>query len=224
MPLIERLISVVAPHNCITCGSEGALLCAWCRPDTCPKLPETCYRCHALSPDSAVCQKCRRESPLKHVWIRTGYDRVAKELIQAFKFARSQAAAPLLAEFIAEVLPFLPNNTIIVHIPAATSRVRERGYDQSRLLARHLAQQTKLVHSTLLCRIGQTRQVGANRKQRLEQLKGAFRPTKEFLIKGADILLVDDVLTTGATLEEAARTLKKAGARNVSAVVFARKQ
>ncbi|MBI1857058.1 ComF family protein [Candidatus Saccharibacteria bacterium] len=141
-----------------------------------------------------------------------------------FKFERTQAVAPILAALTGESLPYLPENTLITHIPAATSRVRDRGYDQAKLLARYLAGSQGLPYVTVLARSGQARQVGSSRSVRLRQIEGVFRPVRGYLIKGAEVLLVDDVMTTGATLEEAARTLKKAGAKRVNAVVFAHKQ
>jgi len=115
----------------------------------------------------------------------------------------------------------LPENTIVVPIPTATSRVRERGYDHARLMGRDIANSNNLRLVTGLSRLDQARQVGAKRDVRLSQLKGAFRVSQRRLIVGAHILLVDDVLTTGATLEEAALTLKMAGAKKVDAIVFA---
>lgn len=224
MALVEKIINVVAPHACLLCGDEGQLLCDWCKPDACPPLPDLCYRCHKLSADSEVCKSCRRTSPLRHVWVRTNYDGAAKGLIQALKFERAKGAAPLVAEITHEALPYLSENTVITHVPAATTRVRVRGYDQSKLLAREIARLSNRPHASLLSRLGQSRQVGASRQQRLKQLRGAFWPLNSYMIKDAEILLVDDVLTTGATLEEATRTLKKAGAKRVNAIVFAHKR
>jgi ComF family protein len=100
-------------------------------------------------------------------------------------------------------------------------RLGSRGFDQSKLIAKSLAR-GRYKYSPLLRRLKKIHQIGANKKQRQEQLAGAFMAVNKYLIKNAKILLVDDVATTGASLEEAARTLKKAGAKEVSAVVFAR--
>ena len=105
--------------------------------------------------------------------------------------------------------------------PTATSRVRQRGYDQAKLLARALARQAGLPYLDCLARVGQTHQVGATREQRLRQLQAAFRVRRPNAVRSAYLLLVDDVSTTGATLELAATILKSAGARRVDAIVFA---
>lgn len=120
-------------------------------------------------------------------------------------------------------IPYIGKDTIVVPVPTATKRVRQRGFDHAALTAKAYAAQEGLLFMPALVRIGQTRQVGASKKQRHEQLQGAFRVVSPKRIKAEHILLLDDVLTTGATLEAAARVLKQAGAKTVSAAVFAQK-
>lgn len=201
------------------------MLCPWCMPDALHAVPSRCYICHAATTNSAVCKKDAYKSKLKHVWVTSEYDEfVAKQLIRLLKFERASGAAKAIAELLVDALPYMPKETIVVHIPAATSRVRARGYDQSKLVAKQLAIALGCSHQTLLARHGQARQVGAKRTERLHQLVGAFRPNKAHNIKNAHILLVDDVLTTGATIEEAAKVLKAAGAKTVDAAIFAQRQ
>jgi predicted amidophosphoribosyltransferase len=85
------------------------------------------------------------------------------------------------------------------------------------------AEQKKMRHASLLARYGQTRQVGATRQKRQQQVDNMFAVRKPELIKDAHILLIDDILTTGASLEAAAKILKAAGAKQVDAAVFAQK-
>jgi ComF family protein len=148
---------------------------------------------------------------------------MAKALIQRFKFHYAQGAAQPIARLMADTLPFFTRNTVIVHVPTATVRRRQRGFDHAELLAHQLARSLYLPRVTLLARLGQSRQVGAKRQQRQQQLSESFYPQKPYLIKGAHILLVDDITTTGATLEAAAKVLKQAGAKRIDAVVFAQK-
>ncbi|MCA9324597.1 ComF family protein [Candidatus Saccharibacteria bacterium] len=114
-----------------------------------------------------------------------------------------------------------PEDAVVIHVPTATSRVRQRGFDQASLLARRLARSTPLTHIGALARRGQERQVGSGRKERFEHLLSAFWVQRPELVAGKHIILIDDVITTGATLEAAASVLRKAGAKRVDAVVFA---
>ena len=223
MFIAERIINVVAPHNCLGCGSEGSILCGWCSNDAFLPLPPRCYRCYAQTADSAVCKKCRPQVRLSHVWVATEYKSMAKKLIYSFKFERAQAAAPILASYMLNSLPYLAE-AVIVPIPTATSRKRQRGYDHTELLARCLARETRLEVCSALGRTGQSRQVGSKRAQRRKQLQNAFHAVRPQDISGKHVLLVEDIVTTGATLEAAAKTLKTAGAKRVSAVVFAQSQ
>lgn len=224
MPLLDYLFSVIAPHACLVCLKDGKLLCDWCILDAFEPVPSRCYHCKRLTSDFATCLACRRRAPLRHVWVKSQYSGVAKQLLHSFKFERARSAAPVIASAMYETLPYLPVNTILVPVPTATSRVRQRGYDQAVLLARSISKHTGLNMEIVLVRLTQSRQVGADRQKRLKQLEAAFYIKKPKTIKGADILLVDDVVTTGATLEIVARNLKHAGAKSVCAVVFAQKQ
>lgn len=221
--MLDRFISLFAPHTCVACGREGSLLCLWCSNDAFDELPQRCYQCSVLSVDSKVCAKCRRTSPLSHVWIRTQYAETARELVYALKFARAQASARIIAQRLDEAVPYLPGNTVITYIPTATSRVRIRGYDQARLIAVEFASLRKLPCQRLLIRIGQTRQVRSSRAQRALQATKNYLPISKD-ITYRDVVLIDDILTTGATLEAAAKVLKGAGVKNVYGAIFAQKQ
>jgi ComF family protein len=156
-----------------------------------------------------------------HVWIASRYSGLPEQLIHTFKFERAQAAALEIAYLMHQALPHLRPGTVIVPVPTVTSHIRQRGYDHTDLLARALSRESKHAYDPALRRLGQSRQVGAVRVQRLAQLRGAFRAAKP--VAGKNILLVDDVVTTGATLEEAAWVLHRAGAKRINGLVFAQK-
>lgn len=223
MPLIDALLSVIAPHACLVCEAEGKLVCSWCALEAFPAIPSRCYRCQRLTSDFAVCSKCQATSSLAHVWIVTGYTSVAKELIHRFKYARTIAAKVAIANAMSDLLPYLSTDTIVIHVPTATSRVRSRGYDQTELLASSIARQKGLRNVRAVTHLTQARQVGASREQRLKQLANSFMVTKPHTVKNADILLIDDVITTGSTLESIAKLLKRSGAKTINALVFAQK-
>lgn len=219
--MIERVISFIAPHRCIECGQEGELLCEPCRLSSLSPPPSRCYRCHAATRQFSACDKCRRSISLNHLWVGAFYQETAKDLLHKFKFERGKAANKPISLAIDTVLPDLPNKIIVTHIPTSTRRVRIRGYDQSELLARSLAKQRGWKYKKLLLRKGNTRQVGAGRSERIKQIKTAFIPVNNKFIKDSHLLIIDDVTTTGATLEAAAKILKSSGAKTIEAAVFA---
>lgn len=196
------------------------MLCNWCYPDAFTPLPSRCYRCMAKTKQSATCTRCRRQTNLSHVWMGAEYEGVSEQLIKLFKFERAHGVGKILAKHLNETVPYL-KDVIITFAPTATSRRRQRGYDQAQVVAKELAQLRKIPYLALLGRLGQQRQVGANRKERLKQLEKAFWAQNDHKIIGKHIVLIDDVMTTGATLEMAAKVLKAAGAKRVSAVVCA---
>ncbi len=220
MSIIEHLLRSLAPYDCMVCGDEGNLLCKACVSEQLPPLAPQCYRCQKLSTHAKTCQECRNSSVLSHVFVRSDYTMVARKLIHELKFSYARDSAKVIAEEIAFMLPRLKSDTIITHIPTVTSHVRERGFDHATLIAQELARKTGLPHINTLARIGQLRQVGASRDTRVSQVDTTFRPLSPFAIVGSHILLIDDVLTTGSTLEAAARVLKATGAKQVYGAVF----
>lgn len=219
MSIIDDILALIAPHECLRCGSEGSLLCGDCDL-TLPIVPMRCYRCRKVSEWSIVCKKCRSSSRLSSVVVTNVYQGAVKELVWQLKFAGAIAATVPMAR---RMLPILArfSDAIIVPAPTASRRVRQRGYDQAVLLARRLARRSGMRYENILRRVSQTHQVGSSRSQRLRQQKGAFRVTRSSRISGAHIILIDDVITTGATLEAAAACLRAAGASRVDAIVYA---
>lgn len=222
MNYVEKILAIITPHDCLLCGQEGALLCIWCAPDAFVQIPERCYRCQRLSKDAGVCTKCRRQSPCKNVWVGTEYTETAKQLVQVVKFAHKREGAVIIARYLHEQLPYLAD-AVIVPVPTASTRVRERGFDQAQLIAQELARLRELPCQQLLVRQTAVRQVGAKRQERIRQMDNAFRLSwrSQDVGHAKQILLIDDVLTTGATLESAARTLREAGHKNLYGAVFA---
>lgn len=235
MKLMDKIVGGLAPHECLECNAEGRLLCMSCR-DRLPQALPRCYRCHEVSELNWTCRSCKAASPLASVHAATIYDAAAKDLVWRLKFGRTRSAATEIAGIIAARLPlarsivrlrhhmaqFIGSRPIIItHAPTANARVRQRGYDQAQLIAEALAKHCGAAYTPLLVRRGKQKQVGADRSQRVEQLRRAYRPINRREIAGAHIILVDDVLTTGATLESAAQALLDAGARRVYGVVFA---
>lgn len=220
MNILEILISSIAPHVCLGCGTLGLICCEGCRLTEIAILPSRCYRCHKATLQNKTCKNCRKYG-LYQVWAVTDYTGLAKEIIHALKFERAGASSAVIARSIGEFIPNIDTNVLITHAPTAQKRIRIRGYDQAKLIAKHLAKNKNMRYLSLLERNSQTKQVGAGRKERFAQLESAFTPKNIIKIKGSHVLIIDDVLTTGATLESAAVSLKNAGAKRVSVAVFA---
>jgi len=216
--MFDPLLSLIAPHQCLQCGVEGTLWCMDCR-EAVPPAIERCYRCHALSARSRTCASCRLPSPLYSVQAATRYEGHAKRLIWRFKFERAKAAVYPITAIMER--HSLASESLIVPVPTSTNRVRQRGYDQTVLIARRFSLQRSLPYHAALMRLGRQQQHTATRAQRLSQLAQAFIVPRPGSVNGKHVVLVDDVITTGATLEAAARALKLAGAKRVSAIVFA---
>jgi ComF family protein len=220
--MLEDLIALFAPHECIGCSAEGKVLCASCE-NLVSRDAERCYRCKALSVGGLTCQACYRKSRLYSLHAAADYQHLyVKELINRLKFGGARAAAKDAARIMAARGPALPRDAVITHLPTASGRRRQRGYDQAALIARELARLTGLPYRRCLVRLGQQRQVGASRQQRLSQLQGQITVVRPAAIAGQQVIIVDDVVTTGASLEAAAEALRANGARRVQALVFAR--
>jgi ComF family protein len=223
MSPVESVINLLTPPTCIICSSEGDELCSGCFVSTFPASSSRCYICNKLMVDAAVCTACQSRSRLRRVWSLDTYEGELKEMIWSIKYRRSRSTARLLARYLADRLPYLPEGTFVVPVPTATRRVRVRGFDQAVILAKTLATYRKLPYATLFWRTSQVEQIGKRRNERMKQMEGSLMLTHKNTIKGKNILLIDDVLTTGATLETAAALLRDAGAKHVDAAVVARR-
>ena len=110
----------------------------------------------------------------------------------------------------------------ITAAPPSSQRLRQRGYNQAQLIAKAIGKRSRLMYLPTMSRLGNSRQVGTNRRQRIAQMQGRMYVTKPKLVAGARVLVVDDVVTTGATVSEAARALKAAGAKSVWGLALAK--
>ena len=218
--LAERLIRLIAPANCLGCGREGDYLCADCTRTVVRKRP-TCHRCNRLELGGRTCASCRHHTKLSGVIVAAHYEGAVKDLITTLKYQNAAAAAERLAGLVAPLVPAAKFD-VVTWIPGVPSRYRRRGYHQAELIARQVARRIGLPATPLLGRLQTGSQVGLSRAERLRQVKGTFVARGSRSIVGQRVLVVDDVLTTGATLSEAASVLKSAGAKSIWSAVAAK--
>lgn len=218
---LESLVSLLTPPDCAICKVEGAMLCVSCQQTIYAALENRCYLCNKMTKQHRVCQGCSSRSGLRRVWWLDSYSEITKQLVKEMKFHRKRAIARMFGNMLAEALPYLSDDTIVVPVPTANNRVRQRGFDQAVVLARQFASQRGLSYCPALRRLHRGDQIGKSRIERYQQMEHSF-VMAEPLPPKATILLVDDVLTTGATLESAARLLRRSGAMHVDACVIAR--
>ncbi len=231
--LRHDLIALLWPGRCLVCaerGENGLDLCVTCRL-TLPRHGPACRRCALPLPlstsaadDAAVCGTCQQRSPpLTQTHAACTYRAPLDRLLPRFKFHHDLAAGRLLGQLMAEAFAPLPPPDALIPIPLHQARLRQRGYDQALELARPLAcaLNIPLLDSALLRPRATTPQSRLDAAGRQRNLRDAFavRPGADL---PAHVVLVDDVMTTGATLHAAAVALHRAGVTRVDAWVAAR--
>lgn len=221
MSILEKISRIYAPFCCIGCDTEtDRLVCESCLGHLL-RVPSRCYLCRTTTRNYRVCVRCRKISPLAAVVVFGVHEGPAKELVHKAKYERAKTGLYEMSGLMAALVPYsLERDMVIVPVPTASSRVRERGYDQAVVLAKDISKTVSLQYFPVLVRLNQAHQVGSTRADRKRHVKNGFRVVKPDIVKGRNILLIDDVCTTGATLEEAARTVKRAGAANVYGLTF----
>lgn len=187
-----------------------------------------CQRCALQVPDGvAVCGGCTRHPPLFDACMAAvDYAYPWADVLADFKFRGDAGWAGALATLMRStpwIEPALEAADRVLPVPLSTQRLRERGFNQSALLARQLAGPRADAHTLLRVHATEV-QSGLPRAQRLRNLRGAFavEPARAAALRGQRVVLVDDVMTTGATLHAATEALREAGAGHVTAIVLAR--
>ena len=233
---LKRLIDLILPPRCLICGKViGAdnALCAECFNNITFITKPYCQHCGKplsftnLNKD-LYCPECLKKKDSVFYLCRSAiqYDEYSKKLILDFKFADHLENRYLLTQWLClagkDIVKTKPD--MILPVPLHYSRLFRRKYNQSAVLARELSKKTQIsVRYDVLKKYRYTKpQVICSGKQRRKNIKDAFAVIKPEAIKGKSIILIDDVYTTGSTLKECAKMLKKAGAKNVSALTVAR--
>ena len=190
--------------------------------DKIPAITPRCFVCLKNEDGWNTCPECLSNFPISRVIIAKEYTPVSKALVWKLKNDGLQEAARIMAKQMAAMTQnMVINDYIIVPAPTSNRRKRQRGYDQAYLIAKELQKITGNPFANILRRKGDIHQVGSDIKTRKQQLHNSFEVIKPNKIRNAQILLVDDVITTGSTLAEAAKMLITHGAKEVSGICFA---
>lgn len=222
-------LDLLFPPQCAGCGAPGHPFCPRCAQLVEPVPPEICACCGRPQPAAtALCPACRRgTSPLLLARAAALHTSPLREAIHAFKYENHPELAGPLARYLIVAFHSAPWDALpqpidaVVPVPLHAQRRQERGYNQSELLADELCRAAGLaLEPAWLERIQATRQqVGLTAAERKQNVAGAFTASRR--VAGHTLLLVDDVYTTGATLQACAAAAVAAGARGVYALTLA---
>ena len=208
-----------------------------------PTVGEVCSTCGerifssyavAGAADELLCGLCRRiEPPFARAAAYGSYESGLRELIHLLKFGGVRPAANVLGRMLAEAIAVLEHSfpaepIAVIPVPLHRTKLRQRGFNQAELIARaaikcsSLAGRLRLSAGVLVRKPETASQIGLTSHQRRENLRGAFGVSQRDAITGREVLVVDDVYTTGATVSECARALRRAGATKVWVATVAR--
>ncbi len=218
LKIISRLL---VPSRCILCHTEGSGICDSCRQVALEARPSTCYLCNALTKDSQVCASCQWRTPVRRAHVLYRLDVSAESVVYGLKYDGREDVARSLAKALQAA--DLPYYDVITFVPDTNQRRRQRGFVAPQLLARELSRLSRKPYLELLERNDHVPQVGAGRQARWRQVKGNFRYRNDEVMRDKRVLLIDDVITTGATITECAKELKRGGSGPVYAVAVAKK-
>ncbi|MFC1807144.1 ComF family protein [Candidatus Omnitrophota bacterium] len=232
----QAILNIVYPIYCQGCDiklsfDNRTYLCRRCTESIGYIAAPICFRCGLqLTGDvdqNALCASCAgNHYHFKRAYQCCKYDGLIRELIHKFKYNRKLFLKKILTEIMYDFTKDYICDSIdmIVPVPMQRSQVTKRGFNQSLILSEGLASALKIDHpKDILIKTRSTKQqVGLEKRERLNNIKGAFSISNGNILDGKNILLVDDVFTTGATVNECAKTLASGGAASVSVLTLAR--
>jgi ComF family protein len=235
--VLNDLSEVIFPPQCLNCTeimhpSNGQIFCPACKEQINFITGKCCRICGTTFPDSPaeghLCGDCLGEKPyFSYARAIFSYKDIILNAIHQFKYKSNLSTGEILASFMAGFsFPDIDfaDYTLIIPVPLHVKRLRERGFNQSLILARAIGEKRKITvdFSVLKRRKFTLTQTGSNKKERKNNIKGSFEVSDKKKIDGKKIILVDDVYTTGATVNECAKILTKSGAQKVSVLTLAR--
>jgi len=234
MRVLRAVLDILYPPRCPACGVRTleVTFCDACRARISPAGSPMCDRCGLPYPGRGPdhpCRSCVERPPrFARARARVAYGPEAPspliQVLARLKYGRDVSLAPVLAKYLLERLPLEPAHDLLVPVPLHRDRLRWRGFNQAMSLAKAVGRSHGIAVEPLV--LQRTRatppQVGLDAADRRRNVRGAFAVRQPYLARGRRVLLVDDVMTTGATAHECARVLRAAGAARVDVLVLAR--
>jgi ComF family protein len=222
----DFILDLLFPINCLGCGFEGKWLCEECLDKITRQKSQICLGCGGKNSSGRVCQKCRENWSLDGTLLVFNYDnkilqKAIKSLKYQFAFDIARELSELLYEFFLHQ-PISQDSPMIIPVPLHKKRWRERGFNQAELLAQEFSPKYQVVNNILLRSRYTSAQAKLKETERHENIKDAFMVKDASMVKNKKIVMIDDVITTGSTLNECARILKAAGAREVWGLALAK--
>lgn len=223
---VELVLDLVFPPECTACGKEGAWVCSSCARSLARHNNIGCPSCGRAFWRGFFCRRCADDSYLHQCIATFSYadPRVAR-MVQALKYRFITKSASALAAFMPQTWSDYgcSSRGVCIPIPLHPFRYNGRGFNQAELLAREFCRMTGLpcLNDVLIRNRPTPPQADLSRIDRQVNIRDAFSCIKPESISGVDVVLIDDVYTTGATLQEAARVLKECGAGTIRALTFA---
>jgi ComF family protein len=214
---LTKIMDVICPHYCVSCGGTGAVLCDSCKKYNMFERAECCIKCGKAG--DGMCEECKL--PFSSGYFVGYLDELVGDMVKKYKYAPTRALSGVLAEMMAEALPCLPEETVVVPVPTIARHVRERGFGHTERLAKEVARLKGWTAKKLVGRRKNVVQVGSDRAMRESQAAGAFGVCGKVEVDKV-YLVVDDVWTTGATMLEMCKVLRKAGAERIVVAVLAK--
>jgi len=229
------VLNILFPIACISCGKDGKWICEDCTARVFIQNEHVCGVCEKVNtPDGKTCQKCKKKSALGALVAATAYtNSLVIHAVHFYKYRFIPSLHVQLGDLMIKALQKtdIPLAELIVPVPLHPKRLRWRGFNQSSLLAKHIAlnllpqTQLELDEKALVRKKYTSPQMKINNFQhRKQNVRGAFCVVNPKKIKGKIILLVDDIATTGSTIFECAQVLKNSGAKDIYAAVIARQE
>ena len=232
--ITTALQEIIYPRYCLICHKKIAahnpkeLICAECLEKIIPNIPPFCRRCGRHISAQGICDDCAKINfHFDRAWASCRYDGAAREMLHSFKYKTKtglgRSLSQLLINFVKNYHLPVSACDYVIPVPLSPTKLREREFNQAAILAEELAKyfELKLLDNNLKRIRNTASQTELDKHKRWQNIQGVFGLKDPGALKEKTILLIDDVLTTGATASEAAKTLKNAGASSVFVLTVA---